>query len=65
MATLICGRDGITALQVFDKGMLVDPEGWSILALTGQPVMNMRLCPSCASIVRKVLDGAYVLRASP
>lgn len=61
MTTLICGRCSDTELQIFVSGVLTDPPGWSVVTLSGLPIVNRRLCRSCTPLARaalaKVLDA--------
>lgn len=64
MATLTCARDGVTDLQVFDKGLLVDPAGWSTISIVSLPAQTARLCPHCTNALRTFLDNESVYSAA-
>jgi hypothetical protein len=42
-----------------------DPPGWTHLSMTGLPVRNWLLCPSCAAAVRRLLDTPPAPAAPP
>lgn len=37
------------------EGVLTDPPGWTNVTVTGRPIVNRLLCPSCAQDLRDLL----------
>jgi hypothetical protein len=54
---LTCSRCVATADQDSVAGLPADPSGWSVITITGHPIRNVRLCPTCANAVRTVIDA--------
>lgn len=52
---LVCNRCRTVADLVLVNGILSEPPGWEGLALTGKPMLHMRLCPDCVRDVRELL----------
>jgi hypothetical protein len=57
MSALMCSRPGCptNAMPVRVDGVWTDPPGWTNATVTGRPIRNLLLCPSCATEVRAVL----------
>lgn len=57
MSALMCSRPGCAthAMPKPVNGVWTDPPGWSNVTITGQPIVNRLLCPSCSSEVRELL----------
>jgi hypothetical protein len=58
MSALMCSICPATELPVMVDGSRSDPPGWSVITLTGQPLVNRVLCPACTATVRKILVPA-------
>jgi hypothetical protein len=56
----MCSRPGCTthALPERVNGVWADPPGWSNVTITGQPIINHLLCPSCTDEVRALLAAS-------
>lgn len=57
MSALMCGRVGChtNAMPKQVNGVWTDPPGWTHVTVTGHPIVNVLLCPACATAVRTLL----------
>lgn len=46
-----------TMLNVASPPKFTEPSEWSVVTVTGHPIINRSLCPDCAHGVRRFLDG--------